>query len=141
MDRQKVTQMETRKRMQHASIKLGSAGQRGLSMYGWLFVLIVGASVLTAGLRLGPHYIDFNIILGVADRLPADTVHTMSREEIREHFKKQLRIENFRTPINDIMKIEREGGKTVLNINYERREHMLYNVDVVLTFSEQRTYQ
>ena len=54
---------------------------------------------------------------------------------------KQLRIENFRTPIDEIMTIKRDGGETVLNIAYERREHMLYNVDVVLTFSEQRTYQ
>ncbi len=125
----------------YTGAKLGAAGQRGLSMYAWLLVLVIGAGALTATLRLGPHYIDYNIILGVADRLPVDEVHTMPRERIREHFQKQLRIENFRTPIDEIMTIKRDGGETVLNINYERREHMLYNVDVVLTFSEQRTYQ
>ena len=120
--------------------KLGANGQRGLSMYGWLAVIIVAVSLLTAVLRLGPHYIDFRIVQGVMDRLPISEVHTMPRDKIREHFKKQFRVENFRIPLKDIMTIERNSGQTVVGINYEVREHMFFNVDVVLSFSEKRTY-
>ena len=124
-----------------ASFRLGAGGQRGLSIYGWLAVLVIAAGVMISLLRLGPHYIDYNIVIGIMDRLPADQVHEMSREKIREHFQKQFRIENFRIPLKDIMTIERGGGQTVLDLNYEVREHMVYNIDVVLTFSEKRTYQ
>lgn len=124
-----------------ASFKLGASGQRGLSIYGWLAVMVIAAGVLISILRLGPHYIDYNIVIGIMDRLPAEEVHSMPRDKIREHFNKQFRIENFRIPLKDIMTIERGGGQTVLDINYEVREHMVYNVDVVLSFSEKRTYK
>ena len=100
------------------------------------------AFAATSVLRIGPHYIDFRIVQSVADRLPERDVHAkMSRGEITEHFAKQFRVENFRIPIKDMMKIERDRGRTVLVIDYEVREHLIYNIDIVLVFSEQRIYQ
>lgn len=115
--------------------------QLGMSMWGWLFVAIVVGTVITSVLRLGPHYIDFRIVQSVSDRLPAAEVHKdMSRAQILEHYKKQFRIENFRIPLKDMMTVERNREQTVVDINYEVREHLFFNIDVVLVFSEQRTY-
>ena len=75
------------------------------------------------------------------ERLPANKVHReMTRSQINEHFKKQFRVENFRVPLKDMLKIERSRDETVVIIAYEIREHLFYNIDVVLVFSEQRTY-
>lgn len=116
--------------------------QQGMSKWGWLIVLVVAATVATSALRIGPHYIDFRIVQTVIDRLPERDVHSnMTRTQIREHFSKQFRVENFRIPVKDMMKIERDRNQTVLDINYEVREHLFYNIDVVLVFSERRTYQ
>ena len=41
----------------------------------------------------------------------------------------------------DILKIDRGRDDTVLKVNYEQREHLVSNVDVVLTFEEQFKYQ
>ena len=115
--------------------------QRGLSTWGWLFfagMIAVGAS---AALRIGPHYIDFRIVQSAMDRLSDSEVHDMSRSRIREHFSKQFRVENFHIAVKDMMKIERDRDQTVLIIDYEIREHLFYNVDFVLAFSEQRTYK
>jgi len=115
--------------------------QRGLSKWGWL--LFIGLLVMAASavLRLGPHYIDFRIVQDVMDRLPADKVHKeMSRTQIDDHFKKQFRVENFRVPLKDMMKIERTRESTIINVDYEVREHLVHNIDVVLVFSEQRTF-
>jgi hypothetical protein len=106
-----------------------------------LFALLALAAALTLTLRVAPHYVDFEMVKGVADRLADKNVNEMSREEILEHFKKQFRIEGFRTPLKDILKIERERGRTTLNIEYEIREHLFYNVDVVLVFNDQRIYE
>ena len=43
-------------------------------------------------------------------------------------------------PVKEILNIERSRKQTVLDFNYEVREHLFYNVDIVLVFSEQRTY-
>jgi len=115
--------------------------QLGMSKWGWLFALLALAAALTLTLRVAPHYVDFEMVKGVADRLADKNVNEMSREEILEHFKKQFRIEGFRTPLKDILKIERERGRTTLNIEYEIREHLFYNVDVVLVFNDQRIYE
>ena len=126
--------------MSRSSFK-SPAKQLGMSMWGWLFVAIVMGTVITSVLRLGPHYIDFRIVQSVSDRLPVDKVHKdMSRAKILEHYKKQFRIEGFRIPLRDVMTVERNREQTVVDINYEVREHLFFNIDVVLVFSEQRTY-
>lgn len=126
--------------MSRSSFK-SPAKQLGMSMWGWLFVAIVMGTVITSVLRLGPHYIDFRIVQSVSDRLPAATLHKeMSRAKILEHYKKQFRIEGFRIPLKDMMSVERNREQTVVDINYEVREHLFFNIDVVLVFSEQRTY-
>ena len=116
--------------------------QRGMGKWGWLFFIIVTVFAGSAALRLGPHYIDFRVVQGVIDRLPESRVHDqMTRGEIREHFEKQFRIENFRMKARDIVKVERTREQTVVDVTYEIREHLVYNIDVVLSFSEQRTYE
>jgi hypothetical protein len=119
----------------------GRFRQQGMSMWAWLFFLAMMALILTSALRLGPHYLDYRIVQGVADRLPVDEVHAQwSRAQINDHFKKQFRVENFTIPIKDMMKVDRSRDETVIAINYEVREHLFYNVDVVLVFSDRRTF-
>ena len=126
--------------MRMQNISLGRR-QRGLSKWGWLLFIGLLVMAATGALRLGPHYIDFRMVQGVLDRLPANEVHRkMSRSEITDHFKKQFRVENFRIPLKQMMKIDRTRDDTTITIDYEVREHLFYNVDVVLVFSEQRTY-
>ncbi len=126
--------------MRLQNIDLGRR-QQGLSKWGWL--LFIGLLVTAAGgvLRLGPHYIDFRVVQDVMDRLPAAEVHAdMSRAQITDHFRRQFRVENFRVPLKEMLVIERSREETVVNIDYEIREHLFYNIDVVLVFSEQRTF-
>ena len=58
--------------MNRAAKSIGVAGfpqsQQGLSKWGWLMVLVLGAGLMTAVLRLGPHYIDYRIVGGVVVR-------------------------------------------------------------------------
>jgi len=104
--------------------------------------LIAMIAAATAVLRIAPHYIDYRIVQSIADRLPADAVHSrMSRNEIREHFQKQFRIENFNRPVREVIEIERDRDGTQINIGYEVREHLFYNIDVVLVFGEQRVFE
>ena len=116
--------------------------QLGMSKWAWLFFLIVIAGFATAALRLGPHYIDYRVVQAVADRMPPGEVHSeWTRGEIVEHFNKQFRVESFRIPTKEVIKIERSREETVVDINYEVREHLFYNIDVVLVFNDRRVFE
>ena len=116
--------------------------QHGLGMWGWLFVLVVLASALTLSLKLGPHYIDFRIAQGILDNLPAEEVHKqMSRVDIYDHFQKQMRIESIYRPAKELVEIDRNRERTIVRLSYEQREHLVANVDAILTFADERTYE
>jgi hypothetical protein len=121
---------------------INKRNQLGMSAWAWLFVIMVMVGMATAVLKLGPHYIDFRVIQSVVNRLDEGKVHeSMARSDIVEYFQKQLRIENVHTPLTQMLKIDRDREQTVLNINYEVREHLFFNIDVVLSFNEVRTYK
>ncbi|NKB97492.1 MAG: DUF4845 domain-containing protein [Pseudomonadales bacterium] len=114
--------------------------QRGMSKYAMLLVLMALVVFGTAALRLGPHYIDFTVMQGIIERLPTQIHKDMSKTKIREHFAKQFRIENFSQNVREVVKIDRNRERTVVAVEYEIREHLFYNIDVVLAFSESRTF-
>jgi len=116
--------------------------QQGMGKWGWLFAIVVLISVGASALRVGPHYVDFEMVKGVLDRLPTSSVHEdMTRAKIREHFDRQFRIENFGLKAADLLEIERNREETIITVAYEVREPLVYNADVVLSFTEQRTYK
>jgi len=119
-----------------------SSRQRGVTMLGAVAILVVVASVVTVALRLGPHYIDFHTMQTLVEELPEARVHTMERGDIRESLQKRFRINNIRAyEVSDVISIERGKGQTQLIIRYEAREHLVANVDVVLSFEKIYTFQ
>jgi hypothetical protein len=121
---------------------INKRNQRGMSVWLWLMLLMILAGAAISILRLGPHYIDFRIVQSVADRLDIGSVHQkMSRAEIMEHFEKQFRVESIYTPVSQRVRVDRDREQTVLNIDYEVREHLFFDIDVVLSFNEVRIFE
>ena len=115
--------------------------QRGLTAIGGLAVLLLIVSGVTLTLKLAPHYIDYYTLQSVLDGLPADNVRTMSRSSLHDMLEKRFKINNLRDfEISDIITLDRSRDGTVLLLKYERREHLLFNVDVVLTFEKRYEY-
>ena len=116
--------------------------QRGLSAIGLLGGLALLASALTLILRLGPHYIDWQTMKSVFNGLPKAQMHTMPKGEIRETLQKRFKVNSLRDfDLSEIVTIERQKGETTLLVQYERREPIVANVDVVLSFSERYQYR
>ena len=115
--------------------------QRGMAMIQWLIlVLIVGGTAIVA-IRTVPHYIDFYTMVSVVEALPKNHVHVMSKQKIRDSLKKRFKINNIREfDLTKIVAIERKRGATALTLEYEVREHLFYNVDVVLSFTKRFDY-
>ncbi len=116
--------------------------QRGISLIGGLAGVVLIAASLTTALRIGPHYIDFRTIQSIMDALPIAEVHKMDKGAIRELLRKRFRINNIRDfRVQDILSIERTKVSTVVVIDYEVRESLLFNADIVVMFEDQYEYK
>ena len=116
--------------------------QQGLSAVGAMGALLLAVALITLGLRLGPHYFDWQTMQSVFGDLPTTEIHRMSKEKIRESLSKRFRVNSLRDfDLREIVTIERQKTETTLIVNYEIREPIVANLDAVLTFSEQYQYK
>jgi len=100
--------------------------------------LLAVAVVITLGLRLGPHYMNQRTIVSVIEGLGAGSIHRMEKRTIRELLKKRFKINTlYDLDPAQIIEIDRTKKHTKLNLSYEVREPMVYNVDAVLTFKDE----
>lgn len=113
----------------------------GTSIMSVVLSLVAIVSVITLSLRLGPHYIDWRTMQSVFTGLERQPVQEMSKNQIREAIAKSFRINGLRDfDQRSLVTIEAEKEYTELLVHYERREHIVMNVDVVLTFSQTFRY-
>ncbi|RLJ17776.1 DUF4845 domain-containing protein [bacterium endosymbiont of Escarpia laminata] len=111
--------------------------QRGLSGIGWLFVLCLIGFFVLMGLKMAPVYMEHYTIKTALESLEREPfIGQKPVSAIRKLFMRRLDI-NYVTNIKkDHIKIKRSGGSTTIDVNYEVREHLFANLDVVMTFSE-----
>lgn len=127
--------------MQHLPPSPAAGRQRGVTAMGGLAILVLVVSAIIVVLKIGPHYIDFYTIQSVIDGLPREEMRTMSRTALDEQLTKRFQINNLRDfPIRDIITVERSRDSTVLEVQYERRENLFLNIDVVITFHKRYEY-
>ena len=111
--------------------------QRGFSKFGLLMMLVLLVSGLTFGLKILPVYLDHNFVKGVAEDLIADgRAATLTQGEIREEIANGLRVNNVRDFNLNSVTLERENAEPVLVIEYERRVHLVANIDVIISFDD-----
>ncbi len=116
--------------------------ERGVTFLGIVGLLAGIAAFVTLSLRLGPHYIDWQTMDTLFDDLKKEDVHQMTPSGIRESLGKRFRVNNLRDyNLREIMKVERSKSETYLVVKYERRESILYNIDIVVSFDGRYEYQ
>jgi len=114
---------------------------RGATLISILLVTAALMAVITLALKLGPHYIDWRTMQSVFDGLHRQPIQDMNPPAIREAVSKAFRVNGLRDfDLRKVMTIEEGKDSTTLTIAYEQREHILFNVDVVLTFAETYKY-
>lgn len=109
--------------------------QRGVSKLGLVTLLLLITTFFTLGLKVGPLYIDHNLITGICQELIDNgEAASMSTQDIRNSVANSLRINNIRGfELNAISK-RMENDAPIISINYERRVEMIGNLDVVARF-------
>ncbi|WP_226702597.1 DUF4845 domain-containing protein [Microbulbifer elongatus] len=114
------------------------AAQRGMSYWGWLFVIAVFGFGLTIVSKMGPAYIDAHFVEeGLQTLSKQSAVRDMSNSEIKRELDRFFTINNVRGEPAKAVKIIRGADSTLVSINYELRQPLFHNVDVVMKFDKQ----
>ncbi|HEY8568969.1 DUF4845 domain-containing protein [Microbulbifer sp.] len=112
--------------------------QRGMSYWGWLFVIAVFGFGLTVVSKLGPGYIDAHFVEeGLQSLSENGNIREMSNSEIKRELDRYFTINNVRGEPTKAVKIIRGADSTLVSINYELRQPLFHNVDVVMKFDKQ----
>ncbi len=112
--------------------------QKGMTAIGWLLVLSLIAFFTLITLRLVPAYLEFSKVSSVLESLKNEPgITRKTRGEI-------LGLIGKRFDVNDVYQVDakqvvvkKDKGVLRVSVNYERREHMIGNIDVVATFDKQ----
>ncbi len=112
--------------------------QRGMSITGWLLMVLVVGGVVTVGIKLVPHYLDHNTMSRVLDNLALDKDISSARvPAIYAMIQKRFKVNGIRNfPIKDNIKIKRTKVGVEVSMDYEVREHVVGNLELLATFSK-----
>ncbi|MCQ3829569.1 DUF4845 domain-containing protein [Microbulbifer elongatus] len=122
----------------NTQISRSMAGQRGMSYWGWLAIIAVFGFGLTVVSKMGPAYVDAHFVEEGLHSLSQNAgIREMSNTEIKRELDRFFTINNVRgEPVNSV-RIIRGADSTLVSINYELRQPLFHNVDVVMKFDKQ----
>ena len=112
--------------------------QRGMSGSGWFMTIVLVFGAASIALRLVPHYLQHGTVDGqILSLLDNPDLAGMNSRQVHRRLESMLKLNNIRDfEIEDKLEIERSAGNVKMDLVYEIREHLFWNVDVILTFEE-----
>lgn len=109
--------------------------QAGASKLGLMMTFLVIVAFLTFGLKVGPLYVEHNIVTSYTeDLIESGEVASMSTSQLRRKVGDNLQINNVRDFDVTRIRLAKENDKPVVTIAYERRVELFLNLDVVAKF-------
>ncbi|GMQ83868.1 MAG: DUF4845 domain-containing protein [Gammaproteobacteria bacterium] len=112
--------------------------QKGMTAIGWLLVLSLIAFFTLITLRLVPAYLEFSKVSSVLESLKNEPgITRKTRGEILGLIRKRFDVNDVYQVDAKQVVVKKDKGVLKVSINYERREHMVGNIDVVATFDKQ----
>lgn len=109
--------------------------QRGMTLIGFLMVLIVLAFFVLIIMKLFPVYSEYYAVRASLRALQQEPgIASRTPEEVRELINRKWFISYVKTPTQKNVKVTRRGGEYLVNVAYERRGNLLYNLDYIATF-------
>jgi len=109
--------------------------QRGAGMLNILMMVGVLVFLAFTGVKIGAFYIDNNVVkkgLNELDDVPFITKKSV--REINDILRTKFQMNNLNIDYKNEIKIEKRSDRLVVDVNYERRVHVISNIDVVVTF-------
>ena len=112
--------------------------QQGITMLGWIVLLIPVALVVYAGIRLAPVYLNYYRVMRTVSQVAQEAKgdETTNANTLRNALDKRLDIESIEFPdIKDFV-IKRDGQQWVIEVSYEEPIPFIYNISLLATFNK-----
>ena len=111
--------------------------QRGISSAGVLLIAVLLGLFFTVGLKVGPLYVDHNLITGLCqDLIDNGEANGMTVTEVRDRISSTLRINNVTDFDLNSIRMRKENGEAIITVAYEKRVPLIANLDIAATFDE-----
>lgn len=111
--------------------------QRGISSAGVLLIAVLLGLFFTVGLKVGPLYVDHNLITRLCqDLIDNGEANGMTVTEVRDRISSTLRINNVTDFDLNSIRMRKENGEAIITVAYEKRVPLIANLDIVATFDE-----
>jgi len=110
--------------------------QSGITMIGFLITLALIILFIYCGMKIIPMYTEFySVKQALAGIAKEPEMGNASKDKIRTMFKRRLDISYANTVLKmDPLKIESTDSGYMLTVDYERREELISNLDIVGKF-------
>ena len=111
--------------------------QKGVTGLGWLTILMIAGFFVFLGLQIGPIYLEHYSIKAVLHSLEADTsLDTASPRQLRKIIQRRLKINSVYDFDQSNIKIKKHNHQFDIDMSYEVRKPMIYNIDILVTFND-----
>ena len=111
--------------------------QRGISSAGVLLIAALLGLFFTVGLKVGPLYVDHNLITGLCqDLIDNGEANGMTVTEVRDRISSTLRINNVTDFDLNSIRLCKENGEAIITVAYEKRVPLIANLYILATFDE-----
>jgi len=108
-----------------------------MTAIGWLLVLGLIAFFSLITLRLVPFYLEFAKVASTLESLEKEPGITgKTKSEIVRMVEKRFEVNDVKNVSAKELSVKKEKGVLVVSIDYERREHLISNIDVVAKFDK-----
>ena len=112
--------------------------QKGMTAIGWMLVLGLIAFFTLITLRMLPLYLEFSKVVSTLESLKEQpNITKQSKSEIVKLVRKRFDVNDVDNVDPKLIKVSKDRGVLKVGINYERREHLAGNIDIVATFDKQ----
>lgn len=109
-------------------------GQRG-SMYSTLIMVVLIALFFTAALKLVPAYLNNNVVVNAMESMAEDNdMAKLGIGEIRSNLMRTLNTNDIRGFDAAKVQVVTQGSQEFIDINYETRVPLFYNIEAVVKF-------
>ena len=111
--------------------------QRGMTMIGFLITLAVVIFFVYCGMKVVPMYIEFySVKKALASMAKEADLANAPKDKIRASFARHMQIDYVSVIKPEMLKIETTDAGYNLLVDYERREALIANLDVVGKFDK-----
>ena len=112
--------------------------QRGLSYWGLIFYISCFALVILFASKLAPAYLDaYTVENGLKDLSKKQNLREMTRAEITRDLQNYFMLNGVRGEPTQAVKILRGADGMLVSIDYELRQPLMHNLDIVMKFNKQ----